>query len=160
MLWFELIKQWRDSGRGSYGITFPFLVGALGFITKEEITKSYIEKVFDRIINKPVAGYYSEVRWCGDIDEPVISINKIEELSNIAIKDSFESNNCSSLVFTCDLMSMFHLDSNNAQDCLEKLILRTWDTVSQEHYSKNRGQFTPFTNDDITFINTVKRSVG
>lgn len=159
MLWFELIKQWRESGRGSYGITFPFLVGALGFISKEEITKTYIEHVFDEIIKNPAAGYYSEVRWCGNIDEPVISINKIENLSNIAVKDSFKSNNCNSLVFTVDLMSMFHLDSNDAKDCLEKLILRTWGTVSQENYSKNGGQFTPFTDDDFTFINTVKNSV-
>lgn len=55
-------------------------------------------------------------------------------------------------------MNMFHLDSDNAQDCLEKLILRTWDTVSKKCYSKNQGQFTPFTDDDIGFINTVKKS--
>lgn len=44
MLWFELVKQWRESGRGSYGITFPFLVGSLSLMNKENITKIYIEK--------------------------------------------------------------------------------------------------------------------
>lgn len=157
MLWFELIKQWRDSGRGSYGITFPFLIGSLSFINKENVTKNYIKKTFNEIINNPVKGYYSEVRWCGNIDEPVISISKIENISNIAVKDYFTSNKYYSLVFTADLMNMFHLDSDNAQDCLEKLILRTWDTVSKKCYSKNQGQFTPFTDDDIVFINAVKK---
>ncbi|EAA5452939.1 hypothetical protein ABKU35_000014 [Salmonella enterica] len=159
MLWFELVKQWRESGRGSYGITFPFLVGSLSLMNKENITKIYIEKIFDEIIHKPVAGYYSEVRWCGTINEPVVSISKIENISKIAVKDSFKSNNCYSLVFTEDLMSMFHLDSDNAQDCLEKLILRTWETVSNGCFSKNGGQFIPFTKDDLTFINAVKQSV-
>ncbi|EON0824641.1 hypothetical protein ACNC24_004017 [Escherichia coli] len=103
MLWFELIKQWRDSGRGSYGVTFPFLVGSLSLMNKENITKNYIEKVFDEIINKPVPGYYSEVRWCGTINEPVISISKNEDISNIAVKDFFKSNDCYSLVFTEDI---------------------------------------------------------
>ncbi|EGK3609246.1 hypothetical protein IOT31_004492 [Escherichia coli] len=156
MLWFELIKQWRDSGLGSYGVTFPFLVGSLSLMNKENITKNYIEKVFDEIINKPVPGYYSEVRWCGTINEPVISISKNEDISNIAVKDFFKSNDCYSLVFTEDLMNMFHLDSENAQDCLKKLILRTWETVSHGRFSKNGGQFTPFTEDDLTFINAVK----
>ena len=120
MLWFELIKQWRDSGRGSYGVTFPFLVGSLSLMNKENITKNYIEKVFDEIINKPVPGYYSEVRWCGTINEPVISISKNEDISNIAVKDFFKSNDCYSLVFTEDLMNMFHLDSENADTMAKK----------------------------------------
>jgi len=64
--WFNLIQQWRETGMGKFGISFPFLVGAVATENSIDINREFIEKVFNEIINNPVEGYYCEVRWCGN----------------------------------------------------------------------------------------------
>jgi hypothetical protein len=73
-IWFQLVKKWKDSGRGTYGLTFPFLIGALAELNKTAPTRKIIEELLDTIIRNPTTGFYSEVRWCGNINEPVISV--------------------------------------------------------------------------------------
>jgi hypothetical protein len=154
-IWFELIKQWKSSGRGHYGLTFPFLIGALAIINKEEPTRKFVTDIFTKIITKPVTGFYGEVRWCGNIDEPVISVSHIENLPLISIKDSFKINGVTSLAFTTDLMDMFHLDCETAKECLNKLIEHTYSITKDNVFSKNGGVFTVFSNDDLHFISEI-----
>lgn len=154
-IWFEIVKEWKTTGRGSYGVTFPFLVGALSKISGREPTKEFIEELFDCIINCPVNGFYAEVRWCGNIEEPVISVNPLKMLERVSIKDSFKVENITSLAFTTDLMSMFNLDSENSTDCKYKLINITHNFTKDAKFSKNNGIFTDFTEDDLHFISDV-----
>lgn len=159
--WFNIIQQWKLMGKGQYGVTFPFLMGAIAHKNSE---KTDIESVFQLIINEPVDGYYSEVRWCGNIDEPVVSIKKIEDITKVAIKASFSarSSDITSLGFTEDLMSFFHLDCTTADECLRKLISYTEKYVSNGHFSKelNREtferEFTVLSSDDIKFIEDIR----
>lgn len=150
--WFNLVKEWKDSGRGFYGLTFPFLVGALSKIYEKDVSKEFIRDVFSSIKENPVAGYYAEVRWCGDIGEPVVSIKALDDLAGVSIKASFCRNSQTSLAFTTDLMSMFHLDCETAEECLEKLILRTNEFVQNGMFSKNNGAFGDFSSEEIKFI--------
>ncbi|WP_455294183.1 hypothetical protein [Vibrio parahaemolyticus] len=158
--WFNIIQQWKLMGKGQYGVTFPFLMGALAHKSTEEAD---ISSVFQLIINEPVDGFYSEVRWCGNIDEPVISIVKLEDITKAAIKAGFSApgSDTTSLAFTEDLMSFFHLDCKTADECLSKLISYTENFVGNGQYSKqlNRQtferEFAPFSADDIQFIEDV-----
>jgi len=148
-------------GKGQYGVTFPFLMGALAHKSTE---KADISCVLQSIINEPVDGYYCEVRWCGNINEPVISIVKLEDITKVAIKAGFSAcgSDTKSLAFTEDLMSFFHLDCTTADECLSKLTSYTEKFVSNGQYSKqlNRQtferEFSPFSADDIQFIEDVR----
>lgn len=159
--WFNIIQQWKLMGKGQYGVTFPFLMGALAHNSTEGTD---ISSVFQSIINEPVDGFYCEVRWCGNIHEPVISIVKLEDITKVAIKAGFSarSSDITSLAFTEDLMSFFHLDCKTADECLSKLISYTEKFVSNGQHSNqlNRQtlerEFAPFSADDIQFIEDVR----
>lgn len=156
--WFRLIEQWKQTGRGEYGLTFPFLVGAISNYTGEKPNESLVESVFKTIIESPFEGCYCEVRWCGNINEPVASVKALQEIHKVSIKSLFKSQQegLTSLAFTTDLMSMFNLNCKNELDCLNKLIAYTTQHVLEENYSKNGDQFTSFTGDDLEFITLVK----
>ncbi|WP_282131411.1 hypothetical protein [Pseudoalteromonas aliena] len=155
--WFNVIKQWVDMGKGEYGVTFPFLVGALANQLDKEPSKMLIDETFENIKNTPVNGYYCEVRWCENINEPVISVKELKELTNITLKADYKVYDKVSIGFTMDLMGMFHYDCDTAHDCLLKLTSYSLEFVSKGCFSKNGGEFTPFTNDDLAFINSVKK---
>ncbi|WP_300357521.1 hypothetical protein [uncultured Pseudoalteromonas sp.] len=154
--WFHIIKQWKEMGKGEYGVTIPFLVGALASHFGKEPTKEFVDETFENIKSNPVNGYYCEVRWCGNIDEPVISVKEIDELADITLEADYKFGGIVSLGFTMDLMGMFHLNCETAHDCLLKLITYSLEHVSQGCFSKNSGKFTSFTDDDLVFINLVE----
>lgn len=159
--WFRLIEQWRLTGRGEYGLTFPFLVAAISNDTGKKPNESLIANVFQTIIENPFDGYYCEVRWCGNINEPVASVKALSEIHKVSIKSFFKSQkDLTSLAFTTDLMSMFNLNCTDERDCLSKLISYTKQHVSEGNYSKNGGNFTPFTGNDLEFIAFVKTQKG
>lgn len=153
--WFNAIFQWKEMGKGEYGITFPFLIGAIAKLKNEVVTEDFITNVFDEILNNPVSGFYCEVRQCGNIDEPVASIKPLCDLEIVSIRDSFEARGQVSYGFTTDLMSMFELNCKDASECRSKLIKMTLETTVNGNYSKNGGVFTPFTDSDIKFIEHV-----
>ena len=155
--WFNAIKQWKEMGKGTYGISFPFLVGAINYGSKNNINKDNIRKIFSEIENNPVKDYYCEVRWCGTIEDPVASIKPLADIKNVSIQATLSKNNHISFGFTTDLMSMFNLDCKTADDCREKLIKRTLKIVESGKFSKNNGKFTSFTNSDIKFIVAVRK---
>ena len=84
--WFNVIQQWREMGKGKYGITFPFLVGAIAINMGKEPNEELVSTIFDDMKSNPVDGYYCEVRWCGIINEPVVSINLLENAANVSLK--------------------------------------------------------------------------
>lgn len=150
--WFQLIKEWRAKGMGEYGISFPFLVGAIATKFGRKIN----EGVFQEIIESPAQGYYCEVRWCGNIDEPVVSAESIGTIKNKSIQAQFTNEvGETSLAFTSNLMSMFTLNCKNKEECLEKLIIRTLEKAENNLFSKNDGVFGEFTADEARFIEDV-----
>ncbi|NQZ24498.1 MAG: hypothetical protein HRT53_20935 [Colwellia sp.] len=153
--WFNAILQWKETGKGEYGITFPFLIGAIATLKNEVVTENFITDVFDEILNNPVSGYYCEVRQCGNIDEPVASIKPLSDLEKVSIRDSFEAQGQVSYGFTTDLMSMFALNCKDASECRVELIKKTLEITVNGNYSKNGGKFTPFSDSDKKFIEHV-----
>lgn len=154
--WFNLIQQWREKGMGEYGISFPFLAGAASKIDGSNITREYIEGLFNEIIKEPIDGYYCEVRWCANLDEPVASIEALDSFKNKSIQASFKSDkDTESLAFTTDLMSMFTLNCSTKEECVQKLITRALENTEKGQFSKNNGVFGAFTESDLEFINNV-----
>ena len=157
--WFNIVEQWKEMGKGEYGVTFPFLIGAIAKASAQEPSEALVRNAFREIIETPFPGYYCEVRWCGNINEPVASVKKVSEIHKVSIKSKFNSpgNGDASLAFTTDLMSMFTLDCASEQECLEKLIALTNKYASEGNFSKNGGCFTPFTVADLEFIAAVEK---
>ncbi len=154
--WFQLIKKWREKGMGEYGVSFPFLVGAMATKFRRKINREYIEGVLQEIIDSPAQGYYCEVRWCGNIDEPVVSAESISTIKKKSIQAQFTNEAGErSLAFTSDLMSRFNLNCKTKEECLEKLIIRTLENTENNLFSKNNGVFGEFTADEARFIEDV-----
>lgn len=141
---------------GQYGVSFPFLIGVLKMASKNKDNKKLIITTLEQIIKNPTSGYYCEVRWCSNIDEPVISIESNDTIASKAIQAKFTSETGEiSLAFTSDLMSMLHLDCTTKEDCLNKLITKTQEMVDKNLFSKNNGTFGEFTENERNFINDV-----
>jgi hypothetical protein len=156
-LWFDLIHQWKEMGKGEYGITFPFLIGAIALAEQKEPTALLIKQVFDEMQHHSIEGHYCEVRWCGNIDEPVISINKSENASRVALDDVCMVDGHITMGFTNDLMNGFHLNCDTADEALNWLFSYTEEKVQNRQFSKSNGIFGAFSEEDLAFINKVHK---
>lgn len=141
-LWFLLIEQWKLKGMGERGITLPFLVGALANIHARKPSIQAVHELLQEMITKPFIGYVTEVRWCGDVNAPIFSVSKLgpEQMP-------FVSHFCSqmgeiSLGFSQDLQSMFGLNCNGSNDCLEKLVSLCSEPIESARYSRIRNPVT------------------
>lgn len=144
-------------GKGAYGVTLPFLIGAVAMHLETMPDEKLITQIFTEMKNNPVEGYYCEVRWCGNIKEPVVSTSPVESANNVSLKAKFEIKNQISIGFTTDLMSIFHLDCKTFDDAFVKLISYTYDITRYNKFSKNGGEFTPFNQSDTEFIRKVQK---
>lgn len=154
--WFQLIKEWRAKGMGQYGVSFPFLAGAIAKKYGGDINEEFVKGMFIKIIEHLATDYYCEVRWCGNIDEPVVSIESSDTIKNKSIQAQYTNEAGEpSLAFTTDLMSMFTLNCKTKEECLKKLIDRTLENAEKGLFSKNNGVFGDFTADEIKFIEDV-----
>ena len=61
--WFLIIKQWCEKGLGKYGVTLPFLYGAI----KMKYGTADLKCIIQEMISAPVEGYIIEVSWCADV---------------------------------------------------------------------------------------------
>lgn len=150
--WFNIIAQWKAMGKGAYGVTFPFLIGAVAMHLAKKPDEKLVEKIFTEMKNKPVNGYYCEVRWCRNINEPVVSISPVENATKVSLKAKSEVKKTISIGFTTDLMNTFHLNCETFDEAFDKLISYTHDITKDNNFSKNGGQFTAFTDGDVDFI--------
>ncbi len=164
--WFTLIQQWREKGMGEYGITLPFLVGALARKTGESsLNANHVREALDLIIKSPVDGYVTEVRLCAAIDAPVFTVTPLNSATNQMIhKSSFvrPSGEGTSLGFSTDLHSEYGgLGCSDADECFEKLINHAAEHVQQGHFSKywseteNNYIYGEFQAKDLEFIKEV-----
>ncbi|MDH3360287.1 MAG: hypothetical protein OEL55_05390 [Desulfobulbaceae bacterium] len=154
--WFNVIYHWKKMGKGQYGVTFPFLIGAVAIDKAKSPDKELVCKVFNEMKSNPVNGYYCEVRWCGNIDEPVVSVNCVKNAPNVSLEACFLVEDTITIGFTTDLMNGFHLNCETFDETFEKLISQTYKKTQSKKFSKNDGKFTDFTNSDIEFIESVK----
>lgn len=162
--WFIIIEQWRKKRMGEYGVTLPFLVGALAYANgRETASLNDVRILLTEMIENPVDGYMAVIRWCGDIEEPVISMEALDDPYKLAIKDGYRrpKDNGMSLAFTQDFMSMFNFDCKTAEECRNKLANYAKDYVEKGCFSKNlnpetqRREFGRFTERDVDYIKSV-----
>ena len=150
--WFSLMEQWKVRGMGQYGVTLPFLVGALGRSASQ---------LLQEITTAPVPGYVTEVRWCAALNAPTFSVAKAT-----GSKMHFESfvsgpDGEASLGFSKDLQSMFGLNCKGADDCLTKLAENAANPIQERHFSRNRNHKTNecewgrYTANEVKFIKDV-----
>jgi hypothetical protein len=142
--WFTLISEWRKKSMGAYGVTLPFLVGALGYKTKKSgLGLDYVRNLFNDIINCPVDGYVTEISWCPDIDAPVLRVSPINNPFPMPLKSTFScSGGGITLGFSENIHSVLNLDCKGASDCLEKLIAYAVNHLESGHFSRNRNNLT------------------
>jgi hypothetical protein len=137
--WFVLIEQWVPRGMGQTGITLSFLAGALAFKRgAQSVSVADLRHLLSEIVSKPVPGFATEVRWCHNIDAPVLTVERIERV--FPFKSSLPGpNGQASLGFSQDLQSSVGgLDCNSADRCLEKLIVYTAPHAASGNFSRVR----------------------
>jgi hypothetical protein len=107
---------------GETGITLAFLEGASARIERRTPSVDSARKLMHQMIDAPRDGFVTEVRWCGTVDAPVLSVAEIES-SEVLFKSSLSTRNgIVSLGFSQDIHSMFGLNCTDSRDCLEKLV--------------------------------------
>lgn len=118
-----------------------------------------IRNVLKEILNNPVAGYVTEVRWCGNINAPVFSVSRTDDARRMPFASHFSAQTGEvALGFSQDLQSMFNLNCSGNEDCLEKLVKYAAPYVEQGHFSRVRNktsgqlEYGPFTENDRKFI--------
>lgn len=66
---------------GEVGITLPFLVGALATkFGNARPSAQDIRLLLQEIANNPVKGYVTEVRWCQNVEAPVLSVSELADM--------------------------------------------------------------------------------
>ncbi len=131
------MRQWLEQGMGNTGITLPFLAGALALKRGEtNVSADGLRTLLDTMISSPLSGHFVGVRWCGDIQAPV--------LSSLSLDDPLirQCEVCSpsgqvSFAFSSDAMSPFGgLDCDCASSCIEKLIQYSLPYTEARHFSR------------------------
>gem|GEM_PF-2155087 len=160
--WFVLIDQWTKRKMGDYGVTLPFLVGALGYKAGEKsLGASHVRELLAEMVNYPVEGYLTECRWCDDIEAPVFSVVQLDSPYKIQINSSFPrpDGNGHALGFSPDLQSEYGgLGCKEAVACIDKLVAYASVYVEKSNFSRNRCEnsgeyeYGPFHERDIQFI--------
>lgn len=166
--WFNIVEQWRAKAMGAYGVTLPFLAGALAYEKgQDNATLDDVTGLLTEMIENPVEGYMAIIRWCGDIEEPVISMKALDDPFKVSIRDGYRRPNGNewSVAFTEDLMSMFNLNCATAQECRVKLANHAKSHVENGLFSKNINpntqlkEFGRFSQRDIEYIKSVIHSL-
>jgi hypothetical protein len=147
---------------GVYGITLPFLVGALSRSSGATVSMDYVRSLLDEIVNRPVPDHLVEVRWCEDIDAPVFNVAKLDYPYRMPVKSKFvTSTGEPSLGFSENLQSMFGLNCTGEKDCLEKLVEYAWQYLEKGHFSRNQDpktgeyQYGDFSKRELRYIADV-----
>ncbi|MFA6012578.1 MAG: hypothetical protein WC799_21480 [Desulfobacteraceae bacterium] len=80
-----------------------------------------------------VEGYFTEVRWCPDIDVPVFNTreNKWPYMLASPIEIARPSGERKSIVFSRDIQSGFHCNTTDPEMLLECLLQNAIEPVSQ-----------------------------
>ena len=70
--WHKLIRAWL--GKGRYGLTIPFIVGARAIQTgTNAANREDIENLLTEIIQRPAQGNIVYIRWCDDYEAVVMA---------------------------------------------------------------------------------------
>ena len=163
--WFILLDQWMKKGRGEFGPTLPYIIGAIAYRNGQtQLNIEHVQKMIDEIAYNPVEGYYTEVRCCPDIDAPVFNTRKINWPYKLASEVEFvpPSSENKSIVFSQNIQSSFHFDTSNPDTLLDRLVQHATEPVSKGMFSRCRAkdgmgcEFKEFSENDLEYIrNTI-----
>lgn len=151
--WFVIIKEWRDRRMGKYGVTLPFLYGAL--CMKYEAVN--LHRILRNIIEQPVTGYVIETTWCPDVVKaPVFRATQETSQDRITfnvVPIPNPSTQRPSLIFDNDLATRW-----KSKDLVDALIEDARPAVESGKYSRHHDDKTgeyfygDFTEKEIEFI--------
>ena len=147
---------------GYTGITLPFLAGALALKRGENsVSADGLRSLLDTMISSPLSGYFVGVRWCGNIQAPVLSSSSLDD-QLIRQCEIRSSSGQVSFAFSPDAMSSFGgLDCDRASSCIEKLIQYSLPHTEVGNFSRvydaeSKGFiYSTFSSKEIEFIRSV-----
>lgn len=156
--WFLLINAWL--GRGRYGLTLPFLVGAIAYHRhKPHPASNEITALVNEIINNPVRGYIVHIRWCAEYGSAVFAV--YEEDSPQRVRDRVveikpTGIQIPSVAIERNLATVWKVPAEK-DALLGKLVDTATEPVISGNFSRNWTQdgvqYQPLQPDDIRFIN-------
>ena len=164
--WFLLLESWVKEGRGEFGPTLPFIVGETAYKKGQtNLNIEHVQNIIDEIAYHPVEGYFTEVRWCPDIDAPVFNTRKIgwpyKLASQVEIVPPASKNK--SIVFSQDIQSGFHFGTSDTKILLNCLVQHAAEPVSKGMFSRCHAkdglqcEFGKFSEYDLKYI---RKTIG
>jgi hypothetical protein len=161
--WHLLMHEWLKQGKGTTGITLPFLAGALAYKeSKNEVLHPELRALIDTMTSQPVEGYFVGVRWCHNIDAPVLSSLLLND-PLVRKCEKYSPHGQLSFAFSPDAMtSVGGLNCNSHTDCEEKLIRYSLEHTEKGCFSRARNTenafiYRKFDQKEIEFIESVIR---
>ena len=163
--WFILLDQWVKKGKGEYGPTLPFIAGAIAYKKGQtHLNIEHVQNIIDEIAYSPVEGYFTEVRWCPNIDAPVFNTREIDWPYKLAEQVEFipPSSENKSIIFSQDIQSGFHFGTSDPKTLLNCLVQHAIEPVSKGEFSRCRSkdgmdcEFREFSENSLEYIrNTI-----
>lgn len=160
--WFVLVESWPRRGPGAFGVTVPFLVGALAMRKNVRPTPAQVEPLLTEMCKSPVHGYVTQVSWCPDIEAPVLSVvaadSPYDRMSSPA-KVPHPSGRGESLVFGGNLV--YRWGTKEPEELLRKLRDDATEPLSLGRCSRRRNSVTgkmeygDFSAHEIDFIRNL-----
>lgn len=157
-----LMRQWLEQGMGDTGVTLPFLAGALALKRGEtRVSADKLRALIDTMVSNPVTEHFVGVRWCANIQAPVLSSLSLDD-PLIRECEARSPSGQVSFAFSPDAISAFGgLDCDCASNCIAKLIQYSMPYTETGNFSrvydeKSRGFiYSTFREREIEFIRNV-----
>lgn len=157
-LWFGLIRRWVETGRGSTGLTLPFLVGAAWRESRHadgDMPDMFeLTDLLHAFQSKTPSECFIKIAQCGVLRQPVASIY---EGVPMAVRDTIELRGGTSTL--CVESYPHNRDIDSAALSLWTLV---GDAVVQGRFSYNQrlARYVPFPDDELAFIDETKSLLG
>jgi hypothetical protein len=160
--WHRLIAAWL--GRGGYGLTIPFVVGAgLWHAGRKQGAEADIDALLVEIVNRPVPGFALYARWCDDMQAVVLATYKMDfqyRPTYNLIEFFPQDGGALSMASEASLATRLGVKSS-PNSLREVLIQQALPHVEQGNFSRfwtiDGRQNGPFQPDDLEFIKEALR---
>ena len=141
--WEKLLVNWRRTGRD--GLTVPFLVGSQSYLPAASIHQD-IEELIEDIAKHDALEVY--LRYCLDTDELILGVRDAMK-SKIPGKFPLLDGKPQRGLFVTNFHPEFQDDISSIVAALEE---RYQSVIDQELYSRINGQWSRYSELEITFI--------
>lgn len=138
--WYDLLQAWKNEG--GTGLSFPFLIGAKEIIDdKYSSAPNDIEDLIDEMLEHDNEEEIIRIKWCANLRGIVVGLCDRDDV----VDGKFFDN----VVITGKILRDY---GDEISDIKSGVISEYTTQIEQKEYSKNKGSWGYFAENEIEFI--------